>query len=785
MIKFKSDYCRQVAFGALAMAMTHATSAHAETAEAASSASEPASDEIIVTAQKRSERLSDVPLSITAATGDQLRASGVTSTADLERVVPGFTAQQSAYGPPVFTIRGIGFYDTSTGVAPTVSVYVDQVPLPYSVMTPGASLDLERVEVLKGPQGTLFGQNSTGGAINYIAARPTDELKAGGSLTYGRFNQFDVDGYISGPLATGVMARLAVRHEDRGDWQYSQTRDDKLGRRNFTTGRLLLDLEPSENLTLQFNLNGWIDKSDSQAWQFLAYAPTNPIGFPEEKAFYATAVRAPAQARVADWDPGVDFRHDDRLYQASLRADLSLSSNLTLTSITAYTDFRGRNPSDSDGVSFNDIFFDIRSNIDSFSQELRIAGDGERLKWMVGGNYQNDTANEDQIGHEWASNSGVATPAFVSRFRDFVIRNDQKIETVAAFASVDYEIAPALTLQGSLRYTDQRRDANGCFLDAGDGAFATAFGNLYSLLATVGSGVPTTVTIPNGGCVTADATFSPVKTIPGALNEDNLSWRAGLSWKPSNSLLVYANATKGFKAGSFSGVPAVSVTQYIPVTQESVLAYEAGFKTALLDRKVTLEGAAFYYDYNDKQILGFVNAGFPFGTLPKLLNVPKSRVQGFELSTTIRPVTGLSLRGAVSHIDSKVTESYLTPDPYGVLIDLKNESFPNTPRWQLSGGIDFETPVSAGIDAFAGADVNYRSKSVAAFGSDPLFAIDAYALLNLRAGIKSSDDRWRAEVWGRNVTNKYYWNGVSHVIDSVSRVAGMPATYGVTVSVKY
>lgn len=775
----------QAAGLALAVGLLYAPVASAQEASTTDQAPDGGIGEIIVTAQKRSERLSDVPLSITAATGEQLRSRGVTSTFDLERVVPGFTAQQSAYGPPVFTIRGIGFYDTSTGVSPTVSVYVDQVPLPYSVMTPGASLDLERVEVLKGPQGTLFGQNSTGGAINYIAARPTDEFRFGGSATYGRFNQFDVDGYVSGPLADGVKARLAVRHEDRGNWQYSQTRDDKLGRRNFTVGRLLLDVEPTDKLTLQFNLNGWIDKSDSQAAQFLAYAPTNPAGFPEEQAFFATAVRAPNKARVADWDPGVDFRHDDRLYQASLRADLELSSSVTLTSITAYTDFRGRNPSDSDGVSFNDLFFFIKSDIDSFSQELRLAGEASGLKWMIGGNYQRDTANEDQVGHAWGSNSGIATPAFVSRYRDFVIRNDQKIKTAAVFASVDYEIVPNLTLQGSIRYTDQHRKANGCLLDAGDGALATVFGNLYSLLQTVGSGVPTTVTIPNGGCVTADATFNPVTNIPGTLNQDNVSWRAGLSWKPSNDLLLYANATKGFKAGSFAGVPSVSVAQYLPVTQESVLAYEAGFKTSLLDRHVTLEGAAFYYDYRDKQILGFVATGFPFGTLPKLVNIPKSRVAGFELSTTIRPVAGLSLRGAASYINSKVTRNYQTPDSGGTLVDLKGEGFPNTPKWQISGGFDYEVPVSSAINGFIGADVNYRSKTVAAVGSDPRFAIDSYALLNMRAGIKSNNDSWRAEVWGRNITNKYYWNGVSHVVDSFSKVAGMPATYGVTVSFRY
>ena len=743
----------------------------------AETAQDQAMGEIVVTAQKRSERLSDVPLSVTAATGDELRRQGVSTTGDLERVVPGFTFQQSAYGPPVFTIRGIGFYDTSTGVSPTVSVYVDQVPLPYSVMTPGASLDLERVEVLKGPQGTLFGQNSTGGAINYIAAKPTASLAMGGSLTYGRFDQLDADAFVSGPIADGVKARLAVRHEDRGAWQYSQTRDDKLGRRNFTTGRLLLDLEPSDGLNIEFNANGWIDKSDSQAAQFLLYSPTNPIGFPEENLFYATAVRAPAKARVADWDPGRRFRHDDSLFQGSVKADLALSDAATLTSITAYTDFKGRNPNDSDGTAFTDLFFFIRSNISSFSQELRLAGELPQLKWMFGANYQKDVANENQRGSTLASNSGIATPAFVSRWDAILVQNDQRIRTAALFGSVDYEVAPTLTLQASARYTDQNRRAQGCLRDAGDGALGRAFGNLYGLLR---GGAP--ISIAPGACVTGDATFRPVDIVPGQLNEDNLSWRGGVSWKPSRDTMFYANVTKGYKAGSFAGVPAVSVGQYVPVTQESVLAYEAGVKASLLDRRLTVEGAGFYYDYRDKQILGSTIVGFPFGALPNLLNETRSRVQGFELSFNARPVSGLRLRGAVSHINSKVTRSYRTADPFGAIIDLRGEVFPNTPKWQLSGGADYSVPVSDELDLLLGSDVTYRSKAVAAFGNDPAFKINGYAILNLRLGVEGGKGRWRAELWGRNITNTYYWNGVSHVIDSISRVAGMPATYGVTLS---
>jgi len=171
--------------------------------------------EIVVTAQKRTERANEVPLSITAVSGDQLLKQGISTPADLVKVTPGLTYTESVSALPVYTIRGIGFFDDSTADSPAVSVYVDQVPLPFAIMTEGASLDPERVEVLKGPQGTLFGQNSTGGAINYVAAKPKDHFSAGADLTYARFNEVDAQGFVTGQLADGLTFRLADRAADR------------------------------------------------------------------------------------------------------------------------------------------------------------------------------------------------------------------------------------------------------------------------------------------------------------------------------------------------------------------------------------------------------------------------------------------------------------------------------------------------------------------------------------------------------------------------------------------
>jgi iron complex outermembrane recepter protein len=229
--------CQLLASAALVCSPAFAQDAPAATS--APSASEAVgADEIIVTAQKRSERLMDVPLSISASTGDTLKQHGISSPGDLQKVVPGFTYAESAYGAPIFTIRGIGFYDEAIAIAPTVSVYVDQVPVPFSRMAEGTALDLERVEVLKGPQGTLFGQNSTGGAINYIAAKPTDTFHAGADISYARFNSVDAQGYVSGPLADGLTARIAGQYQRSDDWQKSVTSDRTLGSRRSGPGGL-------------------------------------------------------------------------------------------------------------------------------------------------------------------------------------------------------------------------------------------------------------------------------------------------------------------------------------------------------------------------------------------------------------------------------------------------------------------------------------------------------------------------------------------------------------------
>jgi iron complex outermembrane receptor protein len=754
----------------------------AETAPSIASDSSGALQEITVTAQKREQRLSDVPLSVTAVTGDQLEQLGISNPAELEKVVPGFTFTQSAYSSPIYTIRGIGSYDEAIAISPAVGVYVDQVPLPFSRMTSGASFDLSRVEVLKGPQGTLFGENSTGGAVNYIASKPTPQLEAGGEVTYGRFDETDIESFVSGPLASGLNARLAVRTEQRGDWQESYTTDEQLGQRHFTTSRLLMDWLPQDGMRIEFGANGWFDTSDTQAKQKIGYSPIAPGGYPgapglpDLQADLQAYPNAPQDPRAADWTPGLNYQRHDNFYQSFVNADWTFGRNIDLTSITAYSHLKVDTPNDNDATTLPNSYSIVRGSIDTYTEEVRVSGDlAERSKWMVGGNYEYDGTHDEQDLSLNATNTGIGP----FRWNGLTNLNNQVVNTRAGFGSLDFNATDTLTLQGSARYTSQYRNYHGCLADDGNGQLAAAF----SFLSTKLSGSPTV--IPPGGCVTLDpVTNKPLSGgIRSSLDQDNVSWRGGLSWKPTQDVLLYANATKGYKAGSYGTMPAIRPIQAVPVTQESVLAYESGFKLSALNHTTQITGAAFYYDYQHKQLLGSVNLGPPFGTLPGMVSIPRSLVKGGELDVTVRPVSGLTLRVAGTYVDSKVLGTYFLSNPLGgPAVDIGGDRFPNTPLWQGVGDAQYEYGFAPDWKAFVGTSATYRTQTLSFFAGNDLFRLPAYGLLDVRTGFEHAG--WRVELWGHNVADRFYTTFAQRVTDTVIRTVGMPLTYGISVSTR-
>ena len=755
--------------------------------------------EIIVTAQKRAQSLNSVPLAITAATKDQLVTRGVTTVAELSKIEPSFVATTSTLGRPLYSIRGIGFNSDAIGAPPAVSVYVDQVPFPFAALSKGATLDIERVEVLKGPQGTLFGQNSTGGAVNYIAAKPTDQLALGVSASYARFNAVNLEGFVSGPISDTLKARVALRLERGGAWQYSTTRPgDELGDRNNKYARLLLDWEPTDALKVSINLNGWSNNSEPQALQNFIYAPQ----FAAFSSFVPAAANSPRvtdKARPADWYALVPPKNNEDFYQGSLRADYDLSDNATITYLGTYEHYK-QNDANTYSGSATENYNMLRATVKSTSHELRASGklaDG-KLQWMVGGNYAKHKADEaatSSVGgittaYVVAASVGLLNTVGPLRFG----RNDmtQDIESKAVFGSLEYKVLDNLNVYGSARYTDTNNDHTGCprIIDAAGSALLTATSNL---LRGAILGLPPGPPILPGDCSSFDSAFLS-SSANDSLKEDNISWRVGFDFTPVERTLLYANVSRGYKAGSFGNLGVALTEALAPAVQEKVTAYEAGFKSGLADGKLQVNGAVFYYDYRNKQ-QQLKTPDLRLGLLSKLLNVPKSRLKGAELAVTARPTRGLTLDVAATYLDSKVIGDFFNYSQFATgrldTTNFRGDNLPNTPKWTFNVGGQYEWALSAAYQAFVGGDVRYTSRTQSYFGSysdvakgRPSMINEAYTVLNLRAGVNSADGNWRFQVFGDNVLNEYYTTQAIR-LDSVARFAGMPATYGVRVSYRY
>jgi outer membrane receptor protein involved in Fe transport len=396
---------------------------------------------------------------------------------------------------------------------------------------------------------------------------------------------------------------------------------------------------------------------------------------------------------------------------------------------------------------------------------------------MVGGNFQHD-----QTHNLLEVETGTTSSNIAGRHFTFVnnIGDSPSINTYGVFGSVDYKITDTVTARGSARYTSVSNQHEGCTADSGRGDLAAAFAGLSSLL----SGSPTA--IAPGQCVTLDATtFKPVGLIKQKLDEHNVSWRVGLDWKVTPDALLYANIAKGYKSGAWTNTAAALSSQIAPVKQESILAYEAGLKSTFARDRLQLNLSAFYYDYTDKQLGGYVNVP-PFGALPTLVSIPKSKVYGAEaqIDALLTPLLKAQLSAAYTYTRVQA-DPQLPIDPFGNPTSFVGESFPQTPRYQLNLNVEQTIPVSDRVEGYLGGDVAYRSSASSTFGRDSsqlsreVFSLPAYTLLGLRAGVRFDHGKTGLEIWGHNVTDTFYTSSIVKPGDAVVRFVGFPRTFGI------
>jgi len=755
-------------------------------------------NDIVVTANKREQNLNDVALSVTAIAGDQLKEKHIVSLGDLANAVPGLSYSNSQEGTPVLTLRGVGFYSFTVASFSAVSSYVDQIPLSFPVMTRHAAFDLDRVEVLKGPQGTLFGENSTGGAINYVVAKPTSQLRAGLDIDYGNYNTINAEGFVSGPISDTLRFRVSGRMEHASGWQESLSRPgDHNGKVRNWIGRGQLDYQPSSSLHFLLSVSGWKENGDTIAGQVAAINVVSPAFSPP---YVLNANPAPPRDTAADWTPGIPYENNS-FFLTSLRSEYKLSSDLTVTALTAFMRYSQDMGVDEDGLPAST--FDWLQNapvVKEFSQELRLANNpSNRLRWIVGLNYEHSSVDQQIINYYPDISNIRANIAAGRQFIHTRYTTEASINNYAGFANFEYDASSNVTLRAGGRYTRSINKSSECTGSIASDVY-TGGDFFYDVLLGGRLGK-----YPRDACYSInDLGVTNNGVLPGnpgeyagKLDQGNFSWRAGLDWKVRPGLLLYTNIARGYKAGSFPTLVASNFSQDQPVSQESVTSYEAGFKGSFFNRHVQLNAAGFYLDYRDKQLLA-PKADPLFKSISLLQNVPRSRIVGAEAELTIRPVHGLTLFANGTYLDGKILD-FVGINVAGVQnIQFAGQRLPFTSKWQGSVGVSYETPVSDTLLMTFNSQVDMRTNAIATINDGsklpnqrPLgtgdfpFNIDGYAIVNGSIGIRTNDGRWRLSVWGKNILNKYYWDNAVKISDTTVRYTGMPATYGVTVGFRY
>lgn len=782
--------------GCSSSALLATNSAYAQTTESqavtgSDQASEVAVGEIVVTANKREESASRVGVTLSAMTGDMLSQRNIATPSELASVVPGLALADSTHGTPVYTLRGVGYNADALGVYPAVSLSIDQAPMPFPVLALHSMYDLERVEVLKGPQGTLFGQNSTGGQINYIAAKPTSSLRGGAELGYGRFNDFTANGYVSGPMTDTLGFRIAVDTKNSDGWQINRNDGTKLGAQNYFAGRMLLKWDPSSAFTLTLNVNGSIDKSEPTAPRLIGVQPSVPSA---PTVAELTAPLATGNVRVTEWSEGTALpKGDRRLFQASLRADYSPSDAVTFTSLTTFNHLKQRMVFDYDGSSFQMVDGPKDDgSITDFSQELRLSNvnqTGSALRWTLGANYNYSKIAENQ----WVAYADNSLSNAANIFINISgINSSAKVNTYAAFGNLEYDVLESLTVRAGVRYTKSVNDTNICGYSPGDGRVA----QLFTILGQILGGQ--TIPLAQTDCYTLNAQFLPGQPFIYKLDEDNVSWKVGLDYRISPETLVYTNVSRGYKAGSFPAITAALQKALIPARQESVTSYEAGIKTRLAGGALRFNSAIFYQDYRNKQVQGTLLDPL-FGLLQQLQNVPKSHIFGVEADVVAKPLPGLTLTGSASYLKTKV-DTYTSTDNYGHIQDFAGNRLPFAPEWTLIFDVDYRTKLANGGEFFLGGTVNFRTSQDAYIGARTLtipasanarttspypFVIDGYTTIDARLGYTFPGDHFTLSVWGKNLTDKTYATNKVSNNDVIIEQPGMPVTYGVTLKASF
>jgi len=735
-------------------------------------------EEVLVTAQKRSQNVQNIPITIQALTAKDINQLGIKSSTDIGQVMPNvdIALPSGAGSQPIITIRGIGLNDFDTNNAGPNGVYVDEVYLSAPGSQTFQVFDLDRIEVLKGPQGTLYGRNTSGGAINFIAAKPTDTFTADVHAGYSSFDTFSLEGAVGGPIAPGLDGRFAlVKNNSNGYMTNALTGNHENGANDFASRALLL-FKPSSDLTMLFNLHGGQVNTRPTEYRHVGVlepgapgsgAPTTGVPCGQSDIAAGKCVDVFGYGTPTGFYDGA-FNRQQNLVVNNLGSNLRIDYKpgpVTFTSITSFEHFDKFHPEDTD-ASPNDLLeinFGVNSN--TITQEFRAAQDAGKLHWVLGVYNLDEWLRQDQPVSAFLDFDKFYGPGAGDGTAQLDFDNSRQLTTSnALFGQADYALTEQLKLTLGGRYTEENKKFR---IAASQELQSGGMGNFG----------------PN----------TPLWNFNKSTDNSAASWRAALDYSFSKRILAYASAASGFKSADFNGGflsanAAEADVQSNPVSPEKVLAYEIGIKSELWDRRLLFNASVFYNDYRDMQVFNQINpvAGGTGVPILILTNAPKAHTDGIDLQVMAKPIRYLTASVNLGLLEAKI-DQWNSNNTNGSLVDYSGNTLPLAPRTSLSGVLDYRIPFETGtLDLQANA--NFRSKQFFDTSNDPLITQRSYWLENARIAYAFDQGVWELAAFVRNLSNQKYLSDAfdeSSPFGFVEEVVGTPRSVGVQLNYSF
>lgn len=713
-------------------------------------------NEIIVTAQKRSERLQDVPVAVTSIGGDQLSAANVNGAGGLASVAPSLTFTQNT--SPLnnnVRVRGIGTVLFSAGIESSVSFVVDGVVMARQGQGFTDLIDVERVEVLRGPQGTLFGKNATAGVINVVTQAPSDIFEGKAEATVAEMGEYRLRGTVSGPLSDSVRARFTGFYTKDEGWAHNAFRNkDVFGTEDFgLRAKVAIDVAP----TFDLMVTGDYRKSDSTCCQPLPFQTTNPL---------LVQLRDPALGSIDNRtvNTTTDTFANVRTGGVSVEGNLELGDH-TLTSITAWREWNFDNNVDVDGynvaaparVPFGFGFFGINGggvDVEQFSQELRVTSPtGGLFEYTVGGMYYKldlGRTFQRRVGGctgdtSVAFGAACPTPAYQSSGSTASMTT----ENIALFGQVQLNFTDRFSALGGFRLQHEK--------------------NSY-----VGT---RSATAPFAG----DAPLLGGSTGGQSVSDGDFSGKLGLQYKFSRHAQVYASWSRGYKGYGWDVEFSADFAGQKPVQPETVKAWEVGFKGQALDNRLTFGLAAFHAKYNNLQVQATQQVNGAPLSIPT--NAGSAVTKGVEAEFSYRPIEQLTFAGGITYMkarfdadglpcqlaaqNSAVTVAAGATPPVNTCYilagsrvqDIRGGALPNSPDWKANASIRYEDNLSSSLVGFVQVNGNIQSRVLFDLNQDQELDQKGYATADLSVGVKTADDKYQLSFFIRNLTDKRYVSG--------------------------